>query len=246
MKICTTLLASTLFSALLPLSAMAQQPIRVAGSYAAFQTGVVDAAQPTPVAPAPTPAEAERPPYEAAPAPPTPVPEMPSAAPVPGGFGTHDSVGAGIPLEPEAAFSGYGGQAYCDECMACNECTDAHADCDDLRYYLTLGCRCRTTCNMYQHYPYFPTFHGYYYFRPYHWTYIRRDQEIAARLGEDPRFPYQTTVFDYVYDALGIEAKEDAELPLLPRLEAGLPNLEDLLNKPNAPEPAPENQPQPE
>ncbi len=62
--------------------------------------------------------------------------------------------------------------------------------------------------------PYFPEYHGDYYFRPYHWTQVFEQQRIASRWGADPRMPYTSNVFQAVYAELGIpEAPGLEQLP---------------------------------
>jgi len=54
---------------------------------------------------------------------------------------------------------------------------------------------------MFQHYPYYPSMHGYYYFRPYHQSHLARQQAFVMRFGGDPRHPYANEVFGQVYAA---------------------------------------------
>ena len=49
--------------------------------------------------------------------------------------------------------------------------------------------------------------HGYYYFRPYHVMHVYSQQELATRWGGDPRNPYDNTMFQRIYEQMGIEAK---------------------------------------
>jgi hypothetical protein len=79
--------------------------------------------------------------------------------------------------------------------------------------------RCRAAWNlspgnMYPWAPYYPEYHGDYYFRPYHWTQVFEQQRIASRWGADPRMPYASSVFQSVYAELGIpEAPGLEQLP---------------------------------
>jgi len=66
-------------------------------------------------------------------------------------------------------------------------------------------------CNMYQHYPYWPKDHGYYYFRPYNMVHVAIQRDLAASWGEDPRNPYDHKVFDRVYQAMNAEEAAKAE-----------------------------------
>ncbi|MGC3966114.1 MAG: hypothetical protein QM775_01705 [Pirellulales bacterium] len=54
--------------------------------------------------------------------------------------------------------------------------------------------------------PHFGTTHGYYYFRPYHVMHVFSQQELATRWGGDPRNPYDNTMFQSVYQQLGVDA----------------------------------------
>ncbi len=53
--------------------------------------------------------------------------------------------------------------------------------------------------DMPQHYPYYPPMHGYYYFRPYHYTHVPTQQGFATQFGVDPRNPYSNDFFKVVY-----------------------------------------------
>jgi hypothetical protein len=69
-------------------------------------------------------------------------------------------------------------------------------------------------CDMTQRYPYWPQWHGNYYFRPYHMQRVVEQREIATYWGEDPRNPYGHLVFDRVYEQLRAdEAKSAEQLP---------------------------------
>jgi hypothetical protein len=53
-------------------------------------------------------------------------------------------------------------------------------------------------CRMPQHHPYFPSLHGYYYFRPYNYSQIAQQQAFVAGYGGDPRNPFANEVFKRV------------------------------------------------
>jgi len=61
-----------------------------------------------------------------------------------------------------------------------------------------------TTGDLYHESPYFPVNHGNYYFRPYHWAHVAQQQQIAATWGADPRAPYQSDLFCFIYTEIGI------------------------------------------
>jgi len=67
------------------------------------------------------------------------------------------------------------------------------------------SCFC-TTGDLVQHTPFFGTTHGYYYFRPYHVMHVFSQQELATRWGADPRNPYDNTIFQRTYEAMGVDA----------------------------------------
>ncbi len=71
-----------------------------------------------------------------------------------------------------------------------------------------------------QHMPYYPSGHGYYYFRPYNYQHIRYHQEAVTVWGGDPRNPYDNHVFDAVYAELESERPKafDEELQEVPDL----------------------------
>lgn len=63
---------------------------------------------------------------------------------------------------------------------------------------------CYTPGDMYPESPYFPVNHGNYYFRPYTWSHVGIQQQIASTWGADPRAPYQSEVFAHLYEDMGI------------------------------------------
>ncbi|MCE9604793.1 MAG: hypothetical protein K8U03_07825 [Planctomycetia bacterium] len=71
---------------------------------------------------------------------------------------------------------------------------------------LCQSCCLRTTGDLVQHMPFFGTTHGYYYFRPYHVMHVFSQQELATRWGGDPRNPYDNTMFQRTYEAMGVDA----------------------------------------
>lgn len=71
-----------------------------------------------------------------------------------------------------------------------------------------------SACSMPPHYPYFPSMHGYYYFRPYHHSHLVEQQNLAAQWGEDPRKPYANMVLKQVREAYEKERRElDSAVP---------------------------------
>jgi len=74
--------------------------------------------------------------------------------------------------------------------------------------------RCRAAWNlspgdMYPWRPYYPVCHGNYYFRPYHFSDVWKQQQIAARWGANPASPYTSgDLFEQVYLEMGIPGAE--------------------------------------
>jgi hypothetical protein len=94
-----------------------------------------------------------------------------------------------------------------------------------------------STCNMYQHYPYFPTNHGYYYFAPYNYTMVWAHQQWITTIGGDPRNPYTRAMFIPIYEQFENTVYEPDHKPSqtlnpLPGISKKLPDLEDLIKRP--------------
>jgi hypothetical protein len=116
----------------------------------------------------------------------------------------------------------HGRRHWCPLCGWCNDDDDCDDDCD-------LNCcerHCLTYCigpgDMYPHYPYFPAYHGYYYFRPYNFEHVLKDSAIAAEMGGDPMAPYSVEFLRAVFPPAPIE-------PIPEYVRPHLPILEDLL-----------------
>lgn len=95
----------------------------------------------------------------------------------------------------------YEGEYYeGDYCEACEDCKygmcDLHRD---------LKAMAR---NMHPHYPYEAQPWTYYYFRPYNYTHVKRQQEEATAWGADPAQPYGRKLFDKVYEDLAKQMKD--------------------------------------
>jgi hypothetical protein len=109
--------------------------------------------------------------------------------------------------EPELAdqnLVGVDGSCACGDagCCACGTC----------------GPLCGGTCagcNMGQHHFYFPPLHGYYYFRPYHHSHVRRQQMLVQSWGGNPAHPYANEVFEAVYQQYKTEARSNDSLSKL-------------------------------
>jgi hypothetical protein len=134
-------------------------------------------------------------------------------------------VAGGMPMTPVDQVFGQDAPT-CGGCCASECCSDW---CKRCWWFGT-----HSTCDMPQHFPYPPAFHGYYYFRAYNYSQIFQHRLIAPLLGAEPFAPYETTNFQKIYvDALGEEeanrqAGDGVLKPLMP--DSGkLPNLEELL-----------------
>lgn len=81
----------------------------------------------------------------------------------------------------------------CDSCDSCDSC-DKHHSCRCWR------CCVRSTCDMVPHAWYrYPESHGYYYFRPYHYTHVDLQREFITSIGGDHRSPYVDGLFEDIY-----------------------------------------------
>ena len=87
-------------------------------------------------------------------------------------------------------------------CPSCGSRCGHESVCCWMIREMCLGPLFHGDCNMVPHAAYFPELHGYYYFRPYHFSHIRLHQEFVSSFGEDPRAPYANTVFQQVYRQL--------------------------------------------
>lgn len=138
---------------------------------------------------------------------PTPAPAAAPAGPAPGW--AHNT---GIPsYPPGAGYSGAVGDASYDggyvgdgsgNCGCGSGCGGNCGGCClrncCLRLFLW-----RSTGDMPQHVPYYPNAHGYYYFRPYNAIHILQQQEMTARIGLDPRNPYDNRFLERIYAEQG-------------------------------------------
>lgn len=90
---------------------------------------------------------------------------------------------------------------------------------------------------MYPHIPYLAEPKTYYYFRPYNWFHIPRQQAEVLNYGADPRNPYANEVFKNIYE--GLEIPIVAEQPARPAEAVPPPrlNLPALPEEPNVPAP---------
>lgn len=123
----------------------------------------------------------------------------------------------GSPRKPE----GYQGcDAHCGD-QGCSEIACGASSCGSIRD----GCRGawgswhrrdheHCSCRMPQHYPYYPSMHGNYYFRPYHPAHVTRQRELASQWGEDSRNPYAGNLFQRVYAQVRGEAVPLPPAPL--------------------------------
>ncbi len=154
------------------------------------------------------------------------------------GYGYNDgNAGAAGALNGQFGMSdGYGD--FNSPCRDCRKCKSGCSCCKD------------STCNMYQHYPYPPDNHGYYYFRPYNYTAVWEHQQWITTIGGDPRNPYSRSVFIPVYEQFENttyepDSKPSNTLSVLPHVTKELPDLEKLLKKTDEEMPTTDTVPEP-
>ncbi len=105
--------------------------------------------------------------------------------------------------------------APCDHCCHHGRCGHESV-CRWMIREMCLGPLFHGDCNMVPHTAYFPELHGYYYFRPYHYSHIRQHQEFVSSFGEDPRAPYANTIFQQVYKQMTAKGSGSAAPQRLP------------------------------
>ena len=98
-------------------------------------------------------------------------------------------VGNAVVNDRSAEVASWEADAYVESCGKCDE--ERHR------------CSCRSTCDMVPHVPYFPEYHGNYYFRPYSYHHVLMQQEIVKSWGGDPRHPYANDLFKKIYQETG-------------------------------------------
>lgn len=119
---------------------------------------------------------------------------------------------------------GYMSASAWEQC--CEECYGE----DDCCHHRCITKYCVGPGDLHPHYPYFPAYHGYYYFRPYNWTHLEEARAFAAQTGGDSRAPYNT---DHLR---GMFANAPVVAPnVMPTgaFEDGLPQLESILDAAN-------------
>lgn len=161
-------------------------------------------------------------PYEEMPAPPAP-----------------QQLNSFVPTPDACGFSHAHAASTCDLC----DCQGGgkSGKCKGCECYGGLGCttwkgKCSlfSTCDMYPHFPYPPMFHGYYYFRPYNYDNILRQQQVVSMWGGNPQQPYSIKMFDQYDQSFqpSFEPPQDEVLtPSVRPRQDRLPLLEDLLRE---------------
>ena len=118
----------------------------------------------------------------------------------------------------------------------CAQCSSSkwRKGCSHCRKFLgVFKYRCLdSTCDMPPHYPYQPSAHGYYSFRPYNYQHVLAHQ--ANPIGSESFAPYTTILFGPVYDRLLTEEEKQMKgatfrMHKLPSMSKELPDLEDIL-----------------
>jgi len=72
----------------------------------------------------------------------------------------------------------------------------------------------RTRCDMPQHFPYFPYWNTYYYFRPYNHVHVLQQKELITQLGGDRHNPYDNRFFEQFYEGIEPPLGEKITRPL--------------------------------
>ncbi len=101
-------------------------------------------------------------------------------------------------------------------------------DCNNYCWNSRLVTYCVGPGNLHPHYPYFPIYHGYYYFRPYNFTHVRPAAALAAQMGGDPKAPYSVAFLKPYFPIKTVEP-----LPVIP-VKDRFPLLEDVLTSKGA------------
>lgn len=92
------------------------------------------------------------------------------------GHGYSDpNAGAGSVAGMSGQFGMSDGEGYGEFNSPCRDCRGGKGRCH--------SCCKDSTCNMYQHYPYQPDNHGYYYFHPYNYTAVWQHQQWITTIG---------------------------------------------------------------
>ncbi len=79
------------------------------------------------------------------------------------------------------------------------------------------------SCDMPPRYPYFPSMHGYYYFRPYHQMHVTQQQAVVIGWGGDARHPYGNEIFKKVYAEYRAGRDTSLKSVIPPVLESPIP-----------------------
>lgn len=107
-------------------------------------------------------------------------------------------------------------------CESCPQCPNV---CHRVGCQMSLCIACLdSTCDMCQHYAYYPECHGSYYFRPYNWE--QYSQDMALMLGVGHAAPYSV---DGMAELKPVSVPEQ---PVVQVRHPKLPNIEDILRKP--------------
>jgi hypothetical protein len=81
------------------------------------------------------------------------------------------------------------------------------------------------------HYAYQPASHGHYYFAPYNYQTVLKQKHYAQCQNQDPRFPYTVPAFEHAYGEVIGDREAGAVGEDVTQPAAGLPDLEEILNK---------------
>ncbi len=109
--------------------------------------------------------------------------------------------------------------------QTCESCPQYPSVSHSVGCHVSLSVACLdSTCDMYQHYAYYPECHGSYYFRPYNWEHYYQD--MSEMLGVGHMAPYS------VDGMAELKPVSIPEQPVIKVRHQKLPNIEDLLRGP--------------
>ena len=125
------------------------------------------------------------------------------------------------------ANAGHWYHSFCCRKQTCQSCQECPNVCHSVGCQFSLSYACLdSTCDMYQHYAYYPECHGSYYFRPYNWEQYSQDMQLMLGVGHAA--PYSV---DGMAELKPVSVPEQ---PVIQVRHPKLQNIEDILRKPEA------------
>lgn len=124
--------------------------------------------------------------------------------------------------DTSSASAGHWWHSFCCYKQTCDSCQECPNVCHTVGCHMCLRVACLdSTCDMYQHYPYYPECHGSYYFRPYNWEHYAQDTSLMLGMGH---------VAPYSEDGLHeLKPVSVSEQPLIKVRQPKLPSIEAIL-----------------